>query len=79
MADDQYRISNDELDRLFDEGEVDILQYFDMEHATRPGLEPRTVVVDLPGPVFAAVQRQCAKVGTPISELLESWIEEKVA
>ena len=79
MAEQQYAISTEEFDRLFDEGEVDILQYFDMDHATRPGLQPHTVAIDLPGPVFAAVERECEKTGTPINELLEGWIEEKVA
>jgi len=34
-------ISADEFDRLFDDGEVDILQYCDLENARRPGLEAR--------------------------------------
>jgi hypothetical protein len=34
------RISTEELDRLFDEGEVDILQFCDLTKTRRPGLEP---------------------------------------
>ncbi|GAB1545016.1 hypothetical protein NUACC21_76920 [Scytonema sp. NUACC21] len=29
----------EELDKLFDEGEEDILQYFDLSKASRPGLQ----------------------------------------
>jgi hypothetical protein len=39
MKKDIERIDAEELDRLFDEGEEDILQYFDMKNATRLGDE----------------------------------------
>ena len=67
-----------ELDRLFDEGDEDILQYFDVENASRPGLEARTVAVDLPVRVFDALERESGRTGTPIQDLIESWVEEKV-
>jgi hypothetical protein len=79
MAEQRKYISNEELDRLFDEGEEDILQYFDVENARRPGLETRTVAVDLPARVFDVLERESAKTGTPIQDLIEAWIEERAA
>jgi hypothetical protein len=38
----------EELDALFDAGEVDILQHFDLSHARHPGLEQKRVNVDFP-------------------------------
>jgi hypothetical protein len=79
MQKNREYISNEELDQLIDEGEEDILQYFDMENARRPGLEDRTVAVDLPVHVFDALERESGKTGTPIQDLVEAWIEERVA
>jgi hypothetical protein len=85
MEDDSYvigadgsRITVEEFDRLFDEGEVDILQYCDTESIRRPGREARTVAVDLPVHVFDALERESGKTGTPIQDLIEAWIEERV-
>ena len=71
-------ISNEELDRLVDEGEADILQYLDMENARFPGLEESTVAVDLPTHVLEAVERESSKTGTPVHGLIQAWVEEKV-
>ena len=76
---DKTGITTEELDRLFDEGEVDILKYFDTDNVEYPGHDAHTVAVDLPNRVFAAVQRECQRTGVAINDLLESWIEEKVA
>jgi hypothetical protein len=35
-----------ELDEIFDKGEEDLLQYFDVSKALRPGREQRRVNVD---------------------------------
>ncbi len=51
-------ISAEEFDRIFDEGEEDVLQYFDMDNIRRPGRETRTVAVDLPVRVLEAVEQQ---------------------
>jgi hypothetical protein len=76
---DRARISAEEFDRIFDEGEEGILQYFDLENARRPGREARTVAVDLPVRVFDTLERESAKTGTPIQDLIEKWIEERAA
>ena len=71
-------ISAEEFDRIFDEGEEDVLQYFDMDNIRRPGRETRTVAVDLPVRVLEAVEQQSQATGSSVSELLELWIEERV-
>ena len=79
MASSHEFISNEELDRLFDEGEADILQYFDMDNARRPGLEERTVAIDLPVGVLDAVELESGRTGTPVHGLIRAWVEEKVS
>jgi len=79
VADDgQAIISAEEFDRLFDDGEVDILQYCDLNNIRRPGQEARTVAVDLPAPVFDAVERESSRTGTTVESLIEAWVEERV-
>ncbi|MCL2787844.1 MAG: BrnA antitoxin family protein [Micrococcales bacterium] len=77
VAADGTRITVEEFDRLFDEGE-DITMYLDMDNARRPGLEQRTVAIDLPVGVLDAVALESGKTGTPVHGLIESWVEEKV-
>jgi hypothetical protein len=72
-------ISVEEFDRLFDEGEVDILQYCDVANARVVGPETRTVAVDLPVQVFDALERESGQTGTSVQDLVETWIEERVA
>ena len=76
---DKAWVDSDELDRLFDEGEVDILQYFDTDNVQYPGLEGRTVAVDLPDGVFDVLERESGKTGMPIQDLIKTWIEERAA
>ncbi|MDR1294446.1 MAG: hypothetical protein LBK59_05735 [Bifidobacteriaceae bacterium] len=79
MSGSRRFISNEELDQLVDDGEEDILQYFDMANARRPGRQPRTVAVDLPAYVFDALERESGRSGVPIQDLIETWVEERVA
>jgi len=72
------KIDTDEFDRIFDEGKENIFQYADMSSARQPNREPRTVAVDMPQYVLAAVEREAARAGVPVAELIESWIEEKL-
>ena len=78
MSDNVKMIDSEELDRLFDEGEVDILQYFDTDNVRYPGREACTVVVVLPRYVLEAVEREADKADVTLQDLIESWIEEKV-
>ena len=57
-------ISAEEFDRIFDDGEEDVLQYFDTDNIRRPGRETRTVAVDLPVRVLEAVEQQSQATGS---------------
>ncbi|MDR1150944.1 MAG: hypothetical protein LBK72_00465 [Bifidobacteriaceae bacterium] len=76
IAADGTRITVDEFDRLFDEGEEDILQYFDMANVRSPGRELRTVAVDLPAHVFDALAGQAATAGVAVEDLIASCATE---
>lgn len=63
---DKAWTNSEALDQLFDDGDQDILHYFDTDHVERPGPTPRTVAVDLPIPVHDAREREsgCSSQGS---------------
>ncbi len=77
VAADGTKITVEEFDRLFDEGEEEILQYFDVDSVRHPGVDDRTVAIDLPARVFETLERESAKSGIPIEDLIERWVEER--
>lgn len=72
------RISAEELDRLFDEGKEDILRYFDLSKARRPGLEIKRVNVDLPQWMINALDNAATRLGVTRQSVIKTWLAEKI-
>ena len=72
------RISAEELDRLFDEGKEDVLQYFDLSKARRPNLETRRVNVDLPEWMIAALDAEARQRGITRQAMIKTWLFDKI-
>jgi hypothetical protein len=70
-------IKAEELDRVFDQGGEDVDQYFDVENVSYPGREPRSIAINLPAQVFDALEREAGLTGTPVHELVETWVQER--
>lgn len=70
-------ISTEELDRLFDEGKEDVLQYFDLSTAQRPNQFKR-VNVDFPLWMVESLDKQAQHLGVPRQALIKMWIAEKL-
>lgn len=58
-------LSTEEFDRIFDEGEEDVLQYCDLDKAvvSDPAFETRRVNVDFPAWVVEALDREARRIG----------------
>jgi hypothetical protein len=67
-----------ELDRKFDEGEEDIIEYFDVSKIRRPGLEPKRVNVDFPSWVVEGLDREAQRLGVTRQALIKLWIAERL-
>ena len=67
-----------ELDKIFDEGEEDVLQYFDLTKATKPNLELKRVNVDFPVWVINGLDRRAKLIGVTRQSLIKIWIGEKL-
>ncbi|MCL1838470.1 MAG: ribbon-helix-helix domain-containing protein [Propionibacteriaceae bacterium] len=68
-----------DFDRVFDEGEVDVLEYFDLTTASRPGLEIKRVNVDLPKWMVDSLDREAARIGVARQAIIKVWLDERLA
>lgn len=71
------RISAEELDRRFDDGE-DVSAYFDWSAATQPGLERRRVNLDFPDWMVRSLDAQAQRRGVTRQALIKMWIADRV-
>jgi len=71
------KISSDEFERKFDEGE-DISSYIDWSKARRPGLELKRVNVDFPTWVVDDLDREAHRLGVTRQALIKLWIAERL-
>jgi hypothetical protein len=67
-----------DLDKIFDEGEVDISDYLDLSRAFRPGIEQKRVNVDFPTWMIEKLDKESSKLGVPRQSLIKFWIAERL-
>jgi len=71
------RISAEELDRRFDDGE-DVSAYFDWASARRPGLDAKRVNVDFPVWMVRSLDVQARKRGVTRQALIKMWLADRL-
>ena len=71
-------ISAEEFDQIFDDGEEDILQYFDLSKTTRPGLEQQKLSVSLPNWMVGSLDREAERIGVNRQAIIKMWLDEKL-
>ena len=69
----------EEFDRLFDEGEEDIIHLLDLSTARRPGLEQKRVNVDFPLWMVNGLDSEARRVGVTRQSIIKMWIAERLA
>jgi hypothetical protein len=65
----------EELDTKFDKG-VEILEYFDLNSAKRPGLETKRVNVDFPVWMVEALDKEAQRLGVHRQAIIKTWIAQ---
>lgn len=65
-----------DLDKIFDDGEVDLNDYLDLSKAFRPGQEQKRVNVDFPVWMIDRLDREAGRLGVPRQSLIKVWIGE---
>ena len=66
----------EELDHKFDDGEDDILDYFDLATLRRPGLEPQRIEISVPQWMVAALDREAEQLGIQREAIIKLWLAE---
>jgi hypothetical protein len=65
------------LDERFDDGE-DVLEFFDLENATRPNRVTKRVNVDFPGWMVQRLDHQAKKRGVTRQALIKMWLADRL-
>ena len=68
----------EELDKIFDDGEEDILPYLDLSKAVRPGHKAKRVNVDFPEWMVSQLDHEANRVGVARQALIKVWIAERL-
>ena len=66
-----------DFDKLFDDGQEDILRYFDVSKAARSPSAAR-IQVDLPAWLLDAIDSEARKLNISRSTLIRAWLAEKL-
>jgi hypothetical protein len=67
-----------DLDKIFDDGQVDITDHLDLSIAFRPGQELKRVNVDFPTWMIDRLDTEANRLGVPRQSLIKVWICEKL-
>jgi hypothetical protein len=69
-------ISAEEFDRIFDEGEEDVLQYFDLSAARRLNTEVKRINVDMPVWMLNALDLEAERLNISRQAVLKTKLDE---
>jgi hypothetical protein len=69
----------EELDKIFDDGEEDILPYLELSKAVRPGHNAKRVNVDFPAWMVSRLDHEADRVGVARQALIKVWIAERLS
>ena len=70
-------INAEKLDEKFDNGE-EVLQYFDLPTAKRPGLEPQTLNIEFPTWMVKALDQEARRLGIDRAAVIKIWIAQQL-
>ena len=65
-----------DLDKIFDDGDVDINEFLDLSKVFRPGQEQKRVNVDFPVWMVDRLDKAANRLGVPRQSLIKFWIGE---
>jgi len=67
-----------DLDKIFEDGEVDITDYLNLPAAFRPGHDQKRVNVDFPTWMIDKLDHESSRLGAPRQSLIKVWIAERL-
>ncbi|WP_457743733.1 type II toxin-antitoxin system BrnA family antitoxin [Sulfurimonas sp.] len=67
-----------ELDKIFDENEDDILDYFDTSKIKMINEEPKRVNIDFPSWMVQSLDKEAKHIGVSRQAVIKMWLAEKL-
>ena len=67
-----------ELDKKFDEGREEILDYFDTENIEKPNEESKRINIDLPKWMVERLDREARHLGVSRQAIIKLWLAQKL-
>ncbi len=72
------KITAEEFDRIFDEGEEDVVGYLKLDTLHRPGLdEARRVNISMPAWLIDVLDREARHLAVNRQAIINTWLAEK--
>jgi hypothetical protein len=68
----------EEFDRIFDEGEKDIVEFLDLSSATRPNQKMKRVNVDFPLWMVNQLDAESKRLGITRQSIIKVWIADRL-
>ena len=67
-----------EIDKIFDENQKDILDYFDTSNIKMINEEPKRVNIDFPSWMIQSLDKEAKHVGVSRQAVIKMWLAEKL-
>ena len=67
-----------ELDKIFDENQNDILDYFDTSKIKMINEEPKRVNIDFPAWMVQSLDKEAKHIGVSRQAVIKMWLAEKL-
>jgi hypothetical protein len=67
-----------ELDKIFDDNQKDILEYFDTSKIKMINEEPKRVNIDFPAWMVKSLDKEAKHVGVSRQAVIKMWLAEKL-
>lgn len=71
-------MTGNELDKKFDKGKEDILDYFDLEKGVRFNQKQKRVNVDIPQWMLNSLDHESKRIGVTRQSLIKMWLADKL-
>jgi len=67
-----------ELDKIFDDNEEDVLEYFDSSKIKMINEEPKRVNIDFPSWMVQSLDKEAKHIGVSRQAVIKMWLAEKL-
>jgi hypothetical protein len=68
----------EEMERLFDEGDIRYLEYFDLSKVRRSDPEQEKISISLPGWMVSSLDEEARRVGVTRQAMIRLWLDERL-